>query len=397
MQEPKLSKSNLYILFFSIFLVGMGFSIIIPVLPFYAQEMGASAFQLGLLMTVYALCQFIFSPIWGRYSDQVGRRPVLLAGLLGFAFTFFCFAFATHLWMLYIIRIAGGIFSCATLPTAMAVVGDSTSLEKRGSNMGLMGASMGMGMIFGPAIGGLLSHYSSSLPFLFAGLLCFINFVAVFIWVKESHSRREEVSFEVPTGSLLNSLKTPLSAYFIIMLLVSIADASHQGTFALYVKGRAAFDSVQTGWAFTLAGAGTVLAQGLILGRMISWAGEERTAKTGILVMGVSFLLFLYADNFLLVMVCMGIYALGAGLVRPALNSRVSKEAAATQGSTLGILQSYDSLGRIIGPSIGGWLLDVNLAYAYVFSAVFALLGIAVISAFIRRRQEDGIDKPDPA
>lgn len=390
MQEEQLSNSNLYILFLSVLLVGMGFSIIIPVLPFYATNMGASAFQLGLLMTVYALCQFIFSPIWGSYSDRVGRRPVLLAGLLGFAFTFFCFAFATHLWMLYIIRIAGGIFSCATLPTAMAVVGDSTSIDKRASHMGLMGASMGMGMIFGPAIGGMLSHYSLSLPFLFAGLLCFVNFVTVFIGVKESHTGRGGTSSEVKSASLISSLKTPLAAYFIIMLLISIADASHQGTFALYVKDRAGFNSVQTGWAFTLAGLGTVLAQGLIMGRMTNWAGEERTAKTGILVMGASFALFLYADNFLKAMACMGIYALGVGLIRPALNSRVSKEAVDSQGSTLGILQSYDSLGRVIGPSIGGWLLDINLAYAYVLAAIFALLGMAVISVFMRRHQEGG-------
>ncbi|MEQ8174158.1 MAG: MFS transporter [Syntrophomonadaceae bacterium] len=390
MQEAQLPKSNLYTLFLSILLVGMGFSIIIPVLPFYAKNMGASAFQLGLLMTVYALCQFIFSPIWGRYSDRVGRRPVLLAGLLGFAFTFFCFAFATHLWMLYVIRIAGGIFSCATLPTAMAVVGDSTSVDKRASHMGLMGASMGMGMIMGPAIGGMLSHYSLSLPFLFAGLLCFLNFVAVFIWVKESHTRRGEANPGIKTASLISSLKTPLAAYFIIMLLISIADASHQGTFALYVKDRANFNSVQTGWAFTLAGLGTVLAQGLILGRMTNRVGEERTAKTGILVMGASFALFLYADNFLKVMACMGIYALGVGLIRPALNSRISKQATDSQGSTLGILQSYDSLGRVIGPSIGGWLLDINLAYAYVFATVFALLGMVVISAFMKRSQEEG-------
>lgn len=392
MQHEQLPPSNLYILFLSILLVGMGFSIIIPVLPFYATNLGASAFQLGLLMTVYALCQFIFSPVWGRCSDRVGRRPVLLAGLFGFAFTFFCFAFATRLWMLYIIRIAGGIFSCATLPTAMAVVGDSTSIDKRASHMGLMGASMGMGMIFGPAIGGILSHYSLHLPFLFAGLLCFLNFIAVFIWVKESHTVRDEARPEVKGASLISSLKTPLAAYFIIMLLISIADASHQGTFALYVKNRAGFNAVQTGWAFTLAGLGTVLAQGLILGRMTNWAGEERTAKTGILIMGASFALFLYADSFLKVMACMGIYALGVGLIRPALNSRVSKEAAASQGGTLGILQSYDSLGRVVGPSIGGWLLDINPGYAYVFAAVFALLGMVVISAFIRRRQ----DSSDP-
>lgn len=384
MQESNISRPNLIILFLSIFLVGIGFSIIIPVLPFYAQSMGASALQLGLLMTVYALCQFIFSPVWGRYSDRVGRRPVLLLGLLGFAITFILFGFATQLWMLFAVRIAGGILSCATLPTAMAYVGDSTSIEKRGATLGLVGASMGMGMIFGPALGGLLSHYSLHLPFLAAGFLAVLNFIAAYLWVKESLPL-DQVSATRERAPLLGSLKTPLAVFFVIILLVSIADASHQGTFALYAEMKIGFDAVKTGWSFALAGLVTVLVQGLLVGRMIDGLGEERTAKTGIIISALAFALFLYANNLWTIIGCMAIYAAGIGLVRPALTSRVSKEAGDKQGVSLGMLQSYDSLGRVIGPTAGGFLLDLNLAYAYVMAVVFAILGFVIMGSVIKK------------
>lgn len=136
---------RMVVLFATIFIVGVGFSIIMPVLPYYAESLGASAFQLGMLLTVYAIAQFIFAPIWGVCSDRFGRRPVLLLGLLGYSVTYILFAFATHLWMLYVIRIAGGA-------------------------MGLIGAAMGMGMVFGPAIGGVLSSISLAFPFVLAGL-----------------------------------------------------------------------------------------------------------------------------------------------------------------------------------------------------------------------------------
>lgn len=213
MEKTGLGK-HLVLLFISIFLVGMGFSIIMPVLPYYAESMGANAFQLGMLITVYAICQFIFAPIWGAYSDRMGRKPVLLIGVLGFAVTFILFGYATQLWMLYPIRIAGGILSCATMPTAMAYVGDSTSLEKRGQAMGLVGAAMGMGMIFGPAVGGLLSTISLSFPFVFAGLLALANAVSLWLWMPESLAVEQRVVRKIERASLLEGIHSPFVVLF---------------------------------------------------------------------------------------------------------------------------------------------------------------------------------------
>ena len=217
-------------IFVAMLLNGIGFSIIMPVLPYYAESFGASAFQVGMLMTVYALCQFIFAPIWGVYSDKVGRKPVLLFGLLGFALTFIWFGLATDLWMLFGARILGGAFSCATMPVAMAYVGDTTSPEKRGASMGMVGASMGVGMIFGPAIGGFLSQISLAFPFLASGALAFLNAIGVFFFVDESlPPEKRSTSVEVSRAPMLDGLRSTLALLFVVTFLASIAESTNHG------------------------------------------------------------------------------------------------------------------------------------------------------------------------
>jgi len=370
---------HLVLLFISIFLVGMGFSIIMPVLPYYAESLGANAFQLGMLITVYAICQFIFAPIWGAYSDRMGRKPVLLIGVLGFAVTFILFGYATQLWMLYLIRIAGGILSCATMPTAMAYVGDSTSLEKRGQAMGMVGAAMGMGMIFGPAIGGLLSTISLSFPFVFAGLLALANAVSVWLWLPESLAVEQRVVRKIERASLLEGIHSPFVVLFVVILFASIGESIHHGTFALFTEAKLSFTARDIGWAFTAAGVGSVLVQGLLVGRMINHWGEEKTASTGIILMGLSFVLFTFTFNIPSSIAFMVVFSAGVGLIRPSISAAVSKRTQGTQGSAMGILQGYDSLGRSIGPALGGFMLDQGLKLGYYTAIVVSFIALVVL------------------
>ncbi len=384
---------NTWIMFFSILMVGMGFSIIMPVLPFYVTSMGASAFQLGMLITVYALCQFIFAPIWGNYSDRVGRRPVLIVGVIGFAITFIMMGLSTQLWMLFAARIAGGIFSCAVLPTAMAYVGDTTSYEKRGSSMGLVGASMGMGMIFGPAIGGLLSGYYIALPFFCAGGLAAVNSLMVILWVKESLplEKRTETREVTIIPPFWDGIRSSLAVFFIVIFLVSTGEAMHQGTFALFINGLLGFGSPEVGWAFMAAGTGSVLVQGMLVGRIMKRVGEERTAQMGIIIIAVSFALFLNAFNLWSTILFMAIYAAGIGLIRPSITTAVSRRSDMQQGKSMGILQGFDSLGRVIGPSLGGLLLDIHLNLAYLGAISVSISALVVLLLYSRRSREEKI------
>ncbi|MDF2636944.1 MAG: major facilitator transporter, partial [Pelosinus sp.] len=171
------TKRALPILFLVMFLVMIGFGIIIPVLPFYAEEIGANPTQLGLLMAVYSLMQLIFAPFWGKLSDRIGRKPIMMMGIAGLALSFFMQAMATELWMLFAARIIGGILSSANMPTAMAYVADITTPENRGKGMGIIGAATGLGFVFGPAIGGVFSKTSMNLPFYIAGFSSLITLV----------------------------------------------------------------------------------------------------------------------------------------------------------------------------------------------------------------------------
>jgi len=370
---------SMIILFATIFLVGVGFSIIMPVLPYYAESMGANALQLGLLITVYAVCQFIFAPIWGAYSDRVGRKPILFTGILGFSFTFILFGFATKLWMLYVIRIAGGIMACATMPTAMAYVGDSTSMEKRGPAMGMIGAAMGMGMVFGPAIGGILSGISLAFPFVFAGLLALANAISVYILLPESLASENRVIRKVERASLLEGLKTPLVVLFLCICLGSIGESIHHGTFALFAESKLSFTARDIGWAFTTAGIVMALIQGLLVGRLINRIGEEKTAATGIILMGISFVLFLFMYNIPSSIAFMAVFSAGVGLMRPSISAAVSKRTTAGQGSAMGILNGYDSLGRAIGPVLGGFMLDQGLNLGYYTAITISLLALLTL------------------
>src|SRR5579864_9599285 len=159
---PPVGRRGLMVLFLAIFIVMMGFGIVLPVLQFYARAVGATPLQIGLLATSYAAMQFLFAPLWGAASDRIGRKPVFSVGLLGYAVTFVMFGLSHQVWELFLARILGGILSAATLPTAMAYIGDTTSEEDRGSGMGLMGAAMGLGFTIGPGIGGLLGRANLS-------------------------------------------------------------------------------------------------------------------------------------------------------------------------------------------------------------------------------------------
>ena len=278
----------------------------------------------------------------------------------------------------------GGIFSCATMPTAMAYIGDSTSLEKRGSAMGMIGAAMGMGMIFGPAIGGILSDISLAFPFIFAGLLALGNAVAVYLLLPESLSEDKRVVHKIQRASLLEGLRTPLVVLFICICLASIGESIHHGTFALFAEKKLAFTARDIGWSFTAAGVVSALVQGLLVGRLINSLGEEKTAASGIVLMGISFGLFINMYSIFSSIAFMAVFSAGVGLIRPAISAAVSKRTFAAQGASMGILNGYDSLGRAIGPALGGFMLDQGLNLGY-YTAIF-IAGLALLTLLIGSR-----------
>lgn len=385
------TKNALPILFAVMFLVMVGFGIIIPVLPFYAEEIGASPTQLGLLMAVYSFMQLLFAPIWGRVSDKIGRKPVIMIGILGLSLSFLMMAWSTELWMLFAARIVGGILSSANMPTVMAYVADITSPEDRGKGMGIIGAATGLGFIFGPAIGGVFSEQSLNLPFYLAAASSLLTFFFVMVVLKESLTPEQRKAQE--TGkkpSLIEALKGPNSILFILQLFVSLSLAGLEATYAYFAAATAGLEAVQLGYIFMIMGLAQAFVQGGLVGKLTKRFGEGFVIQLGIVVSAIGFSLILFTDNFFTAALFLTIFGIGNGFIRPGVSSLLTKTSSAGHGSVTGLLSSFDSLGRIIGPPLGGLLFSITIGLPYLsgmFLSIIALMFYQIYRVRMRKLQ----------
>ncbi|MFH1386582.1 MAG: MFS transporter [bacterium] len=352
-------------LFVTMFIVMVGFGIIFPILPFISINMGASPFEIGLLMASYSLMQFIFSPFWGSLSDRVGRKPVILIGLSGFAITLTMFGFATQLWMLFAARILGGILSSACLPTAMAYIADITTEEDRGGGMGMMGAAMGLGIIVGPAIGGLMARFHFGAPFFLAAGIAALNLIFAARFLEESKKKHSRPEIKYNRFKHLLSLRGFMLFIFLLVFLVSFSISNVEGTFSLFAKDKLNFGATEAGIVFAFMGLSGVIVQGLLVGRLIKKMGEGFTIKIGLLISALSSIMIIFSFDLMSLILAACFIYMGQGLCRPSLASLISKDTTLEEGATMGAMQSVDSLGRIMGPIFGGALYSLSLALPY--------------------------------
>ncbi|WP_163581280.1 MFS transporter [Gracilibacillus saliphilus] len=378
------SKKVLGILFAVMFFVMVGFGIIIPVLPFYAEELGASPFELGLLMATYSVMQFLFAPMWGRISDRIGRKPVLMIGIAGLALSFFLLALATQLWMLFAARIIGGLLSAANMPTVTAYVADITSEEDRGKGMGIIGAAVGLGFIFGPAIGGVFSSGNLAIPFYLSGISSLITFLLVAVVLKESLTEKG-ASQEKKRPSLLAAFKSPNANLFILQWFVSVSLAGLEATFAYFAYDRAGLGTVELGYIFMIMGLAGAIVQGGLVGQMTKRFGEGKVIQIGIIGSAVGFTLILFVQDFLTAAIFLTVFGLGNGLIRPSVSSLLTKKATSGYGQVTGLLSSFDSLGRIVGPPLGGMLYGIAIFMPYVSGIILSVLALGIYYLYTHR------------
>ena len=370
------------VLFAIMFMVMLGFGIIIPVLPFFAEKFGADSVSLGLLMAVYSIMNFIFAPIWGSLSDRIGRKPVLLIGLAGFAVSYFLFAAATQLWMLFATRILAGALSAATLPTVMAYMADITTPETRAKGMGMVGAAAGLGFVFGPAIGGGFHRFGDQMPFLVAGILVILNFLfAVFI-LKESVSPEQRLNHAKKKEKIWEAFKPPVSYLFLLQFVVTLSLAGLEATFAYFSAVRFGADATDMASIFTIMGVAGAIVQGGLGGRLTKAVGEARVIQLGLSISAAGFLLITQIHSFLTAAVYLTVFAVGNGMIRPAVSALVSKQTSVGQGGSMGLLGSMDSLGRIAGPVIGGFLYQAAHSSPYISGAIISLLAMAMFMRY---------------
>jgi multidrug resistance protein len=369
-----LDKKALAVLFGALFLVMLGVGIIIPNIAYHAADHRASPLQISLLFTIYSMMQFLFAPLWGHVSDRIGRKPVLLAGLLGGGLALVGFGLADRLWLLFLARGLAGVMSSAVLPTAMAYVADVTDESGRGRGMGLMGAAMGLGFIFGPGIGGVLARFGHDTPFLVSGALSLINCALAALALRESNAPEARGEKKVRLPAPWRAFRTPLLPFYWVAFCVPFAMAALEATFPLFIQDRFGYGAFEMGWMFLFMGTAVTLVQGMLLGRLIHRHGEERVLRYGLIVNAIGFLLVIAAGGWKSLTAALLVAGVGNQVMRPTNASLISKRTTLGQGVSIGLMDSFDSLGRIIGPILAGSLYGSGGHYPYLAATGVLLL-----------------------
>ena len=395
-ENEKFFTKPLLIIYLTVFIDLVGFGIVIPALPFYVESEAfrATPFEIGILFASYSLMQFIFSPILGSLSDKYGRRPILFFSIVGSAAGYFFIGFAFALWMVFVGRIVAGITG-GNISTAQAYIADVTTRENRAKGMGLFGAMFGLGFVFGPAIGGILSRYGIHVPFLFAAILSLLNALLVYFILPETVKLNSPVAVKFRKNrfaELFDSLKdaqfgTLNAVYFFLVTAFSIMTYA----FVLYTIFRFDYNAEQNGYIFAFIGILAVVFQGGLFERLVKKFGENPLMIVGCLMMTASFIAIPFvspnAGGLTALLIVTALLAIGNSMASPAITSLASKVSHDDeQGKSLGVLQSGASLARAIGPALGGVLLNnqLNQVDNYTIQRTFWVAAvIMVIAVFI--------------
>ncbi len=373
-----LKNPRLTLLFITLFLVMLGFGIVIPLLPFAVRDLGASSMDMGLLVTVWAGAQFIVAPRWGTFSDRRGRRPAIIIGLIGFGAGFVLMGFATELWMFYVARIIGGLISASTMPAAKAYIADITPPEERSASMGLLGAAFGLGFMLGPAIGGMLAPLGFRFVFFGAGLCGWFTAIIVHLVLPEPEVRTESgLGGRSALGALMESVRQPYAVLYWIPFAMNFAGSALTTMMAFYLMDRFAATEATVGLAFTISGAAGVLTQGILIGPALRWLDEFKLLRLGMILAAIGFVVFTLSPAISLILFCVGFINVGVGLGRPTVTSLLSNITELSQGVTMGLQSSFDALGRMIGP------LWAGLAHAWFAEAPYISAAVVYLAALL--------------
>ncbi|MBZ5535912.1 MAG: MFS transporter [Acidobacteriia bacterium] len=391
-------KSSLFTIFLIVFIDLLGFGIVVPYLPSYAVEkFKATNFEVGLLMASFSFMQFIFAPIWGGLSDRKGRRPILIMSLAGASLSYWILGIANTLPLLFFSRLLSGT-AAANISTAQAYVSDITTPENRAKGMGMIGAAFGLGFIFGPAIGGGLSHVNYALPAYFGcGLSALAMVMAVFLLPESLQPSRERVTRgrQIGPRAILKAFTHPhLSLLFVIFFIFTFSFSCYETTFPLVGLKKFGFHPAQIGLWFAYVGVVTAGIQGGLIGRLAKRYGERKLIILGVVLTIIGIVFIPYSPSMMILGAVLLSLGIGAGITNPSLSSFISLSTEATeQGSVLGMSQSLSSLARILGPIWGGFGMQ-HWGFGFPYLTCGGLLALALLSGLRLLNARVVVDQP---
>jgi multidrug resistance protein len=362
-----------------------GFGLILPLLPFWAERLGASPFEIGLILTVYALSQFLFTPVLGALSDRLGRRPIILISLLIEALGFALTALAGSLPLLLLARFVGGL-GASNIGSAQAVVADVTAPKDRARGMGMIGAAIGLGFVIGPALGGVLAGFGSTVPFWAAFVVALVNALLVLRFLPETRIQRAAPPRHEPLSPFAffagwrRARQNPVIVRLIVIsLLFTLAFTAMEAVFPLFSQHIFGWKATQNGYIFTYVGVIIVLMQGGLVGQLVKRFGERRLQIAGLALLAVGLALLPFGVTLGTLLLALGLLSIGDGAVTPTNNALLSLATPSeAQGEMLGLSQGVAGLGRMIGPMVAGWLFGIGIGLPFFVGAGLVLLALLV-------------------
>lgn len=379
-------KRIIAVVIFCEFLICLGMSLIFPVMPFIKNEYHFSAFDMGVMSSLFAFVQFIASPIVGRISDKTGRKPILVWGLLVFSIAEFVFALSQRLWLFDLSRAVDGLSAAMFVPTSMALAADLTSVKDRAKVIGWLSAAFSGGLILGPGLGGILANISYKFPFWVAGILGIISTVVAVILLPKDSDERFKSSTKNPEDALLEggwaqvkSLLTPvMTMLFLMIFIMAFGLAGFESIYSLYVNEVHHFDLQSIALVLTLNGIISLILQVFLFDRMVQWWGEVRVIRYCFFASAIGTAFVIYDHSHWQLIVATLVVFEAFDMLRPAITTLLTKMSKNNQGLLNGVNMSLTSVGNIIGPLISGALLDINYQYPYWIVIVFLAISFII-------------------
>ncbi|MBD2605728.1 MFS transporter [Scytonema hofmannii FACHB-248] len=400
-------SKRLFLLLACLSVVMIGFGVSLPVLPFYAKHLHAAgvprdvlAIHITLLTSIYAFVQLIAAPFWGQWSDRVGRRPLILLGIAGSAITQVLFGFASSLTMLYVVRAVGGLLSSAMLPAATAYVSDLTAERDRAQGMAWLGTAVSVGVIAGPAFGGLTTredlHFTLGFlnikvenyapPFFLAAVLMFLTLLVAFRWLPESLPSRSATVLDRQSALNWTKLGKPLLLLLGLTTLAQFGLTMFEAVFALYAQERLGYGPIQTGIVFMICGSVMAVFQIIAVSYLSRSVSAIAQVALGFALMGSGIFLLLIARSLPIVLGVVGVLAFGMALITPNLTALISERGGQHTGTVLGIQNAANSLGQVGGSMLGGILFAWQVNAPYGFAGVL-LVGTGLLLGLMKKHQ----------
>jgi len=389
----KKQRSPLFLMALTILIDFTGFGIIIPLLPFWAQRMGANPTGIGLAVTLYSLAQFMFTPLLGALSDRYGRKPIILIALLIEAFSLALTAMAGTFPLLLIARFVGGL-GASNIGSAQAVVSDVTEAKDRAKGMGLIGASIGLGFVIGPALGGVLTPLGATVPFWIAAAVALVNALLVLFLLPETHPARKAQATNTTVTTSIRGIRAIFTGWhhaahnrallglIAVNCLYNIAFTAMETIFPLFSQHVFRWGATQNAYIFTYVGILVVIMQGGLIRQLVKRWSEQTIMSAGLFLLAIGLISLAFSGQLALLFLSLGLVSIGDGAVSPTISTLLSfVSPTETQGETLGLAQSFASLGRIIGPLAAGSLdtISSNPGLPLISGGILVVLAAVII------------------